>query len=66
MALEKFIRLMPKIELHVHLEGTIFLQVDKFPKDRILIFGFAVRGQTHDFVLAGIYFEPRIVCERGI
>ena len=45
---------------------AVRLEVDQMVEDQAGIFGFAIWRQAHHFVLAGIYFEARVVGESGV
>src|SRR3984885_11200814 len=50
----------------IEAETAVLFKVNQIFENPIAIYGRAVRRQSHDLVLAGIYLEPGVIGERGI
>ena len=56
-----------KIEVvQIHPKRTVVFEVQQFPADRLRMNRFAVGGQTHEFIFAGIDAKTAIIRERRV
>jgi hypothetical protein len=60
-------RAAQKIEaVQVHPKGTVGFEVQQFPQDHLRVDRFAVGGQAHEFVFAGIDAKSAVIRERRV